>query len=233
MGVSGCKDQLQNIMANNLIIQKAIEEIETRSFGVTEQFLQVHEVVYVDGKPHIARVDTEKNDGTAIVYFPVVDEQFYLAIYLDTVQQVTVNGVGTEPYNCVYFRASSETLSFEQLSLLTVLKPTGGRNKGDKKWSGETDVLWKETTIFFETNPEADEFEDKLRKLLEYLETDTSGVAELVEKAGGYIQVAIEFHNGNTMLGGPHIDHDSIKRMADLNLYIAFDLYAGGNYFRA
>lgn len=44
-------------------------------------------------------------------------------------------------------------------------------------------------------------------------------------------QVASSFHNGNTMLGGHHLDKDIIKRMAALNLEIDFDLYADGNKF--
>jgi hypothetical protein len=51
-------------------------------------------------------------------------------------------------------------------------------------------------------------------KLLDQLETDKSGVAALVEKEGGMIQVAMEFHNGNTMLGGSSLDRETIARMA-------------------
>ncbi len=49
-----------NSMTNNLIIEKAIEEVETKKLGVTEQFLKIHKIVYADNKPNIARVDTDK-----------------------------------------------------------------------------------------------------------------------------------------------------------------------------
>jgi hypothetical protein len=222
-----------NSMADSVIIEKAIEEVETKSWGVTKQFLDIHELVFENGKPKVARVDRDKKDGTVVVYFPVRGVKFFFAVYLDLEPDVSVIWIGTEGYNSVYFRAFSETLSLEELSKLTTLKHTGGRSKGEKKRPiGGTGIVWKESTIFYEPNPEPDEFEDKLRKLLDFLETDKNGVALLVDKADGYIQVAIEFHNGNTMLGGPHIDKESIKRLAHLNLAIDFDLYESGNSFK-
>ena len=55
-------------MTDTLIIEKAIEEVETKTFGVTEQFLAIHKLVYIDNKPKVERVDTDKVDE-AIVYF--------------------------------------------------------------------------------------------------------------------------------------------------------------------
>lgn len=224
-----------NSMTDSLIIQKASEEITAKAFGTTEQFLEIHELVYEDNKPKVARVDREKENGTAIVYFQIKDEKFYLAIYLDTNQELLIRAVTTESYNSVCFRASSDILTLEQLSQMTTLQSSGGRNKGDEKKpaSGGTGIVWRESTIFFEPNPEPDEFEDKLKKLLNYLDQDKEGVARLVNEAKGYIQVAIEFHNSNTMLGGPHIDKKTIKRMAELNLEIDFDLYVGGKFYNS
>lgn len=220
-------------MAETLIIQKATEELTAKSFGVTEQLLEIHQVAYADGAPIVARVDTEKSDRTAIVYFPVVNQKFYLAIYLDVEPNVSVSWVGTEPYHSVYFRASSESLSLQELEDLTKLSYTRGRNKGDRKNpNGRADILWKQSTIDFEPNPEADEFEDKLTKLLTFLEQDEAGIKNLVDIADGYIQVYSSFHNGNTLLGGHHIDKDHIKRMSKLNLAIDFDISADGDFFK-
>jgi hypothetical protein len=220
-------------MADSLIIQKAIEELVAKSFGVTEQFLEIHQVAYAHGIPIVARVDTEKTDGTAIVYFPVVEQKFYLAIYLDTEPNVLVRGVGTEPYHSVYFRASSDYFSLQELVGFTKLTSTRGRNKGDgKNPKGRADILWKQSTIDFEPNPEADEFEDKLSKLLQFLEQDEEGVENLVNQANGYIQVYSSFHNGNTLIGGHHIELDHIKRMSKLNLEIDFDISADGYFFK-
>lgn len=216
-------------MANSQIIEKAIEEVETKTHGVTEQFLDVHKVVYADNRPKIARVDTDKEDE-AIVYFNVEGEKFFLAVYVDLKPIVSVRWTNTEPYHSVYFRASSDVLSLKELAQMTTLTSTRGRNKGDKKKPDGGTVEWKQSTIDFEPNPEADEFEDKLTKLLDYLEQDITGVANLVNKAGGYIQVYSSFHNANTMIGGHHINKDHIKRMGKLNLEIDFDISADGNF---
>jgi len=216
-------------MTNTLIIEKAIDEILNKKFGGTQQFLQIHQVVHIDDKPTVSRVDTERQDGTAIVYFPVVNQKFYLAVYLDTNPEISVRFVDTEPYHAVYFRATSEQLTLDEISVLTKLRPTASWSKGDKKKFGDSFYKW--SNFAFEPNPEADEFEDKLKKLLDLLEQDKEGVKQLVDKAYGRIQVASCFHNGNTMLGGHHINKEMINQMAELNLEIDFDLYAEGNMF--
>ena len=115
------------------------------------------------------------------------------------------------------------------LSALTKLKPTSGWNKGDKKRFGNS--VYKFASLMFEPNPEADEFDDKVKKLLDFLEQDKEGVKMLVDKANGHVQVASSFHNGNTMLGGHHLGKTIIKSLGSLNLEIDFDIYADGNKF--
>ena len=217
-------------MIDTLIIEKAIEEVETKTLGGTEQFLGIHKLVYIDSKPKIARVDMEKLDE-AIVYFNVEDEKFFLAVYIDLKPKISIRWTNTEPYHSVYFRASSDTLSSTELSELTTLAITKERNKGDKKNPDAGKIKWKQSSIFIEPNPEADEFEDKLTKLLDYLETDSVGVEKLINNANGHIQVYSSFHNGNTMIGGHHLEKDHIKGLSRLNLEIDFDISADGNFF--
>jgi cytochrome c556 len=219
-------------MTNSLIIEKAIDEIEAKTFGLTEQFLQIHKIVYADNKPKIARIDTDK-ENEAIIYFNVENEKFFLAVYIDTKPNISVRWTNTEPYHSVYFRASSETLSLTELAKLTKLTSTGGRNKGDKRRPGSTsEIVWKHSTIDFEPNPEADEFEDKLSKLLDFSEQDKEGVENLINKADySCIHVYSSFHNGNPLLDGHHVEKDQIKRISKLNLEIDFDISADGNFF--
>ena len=148
---------------------------------------------------------------------------------MDTSPKVVVRHVSAEPYVSIYFKAISENMDFDQLSALTLLQNTGGWSKGEKRGAGA--AFRRNSCIRFEPNPEPDDFEDKLKKLLDFLEQDMAGIQSLIQKASGYIQVAMEFHNGNTMLGGPHISLDLIKRMSLLDLGIDFDLYVGGISF--
>jgi hypothetical protein len=211
------------------IILKAIEEIQTKTFGLTQQFLDIHEIEFRDPliDRGMLRVDTEREDGIAVVYFPVKNEKINFTVYLEISPDVVVRSVDTVPYSSVYFKAISPDLDFRQLAALTVLPNSGGWTKGDKRGTGK--VTYKNSCIRFEPNPEPDDFEDKLRKLILFLEQDVAGIATLTKMTAGYIQVAMEFHNGNTMLGGPHINRDLIRRMSLLNLEIDFDLYVGGN----
>ncbi|RYD56030.1 MAG: DUF4279 domain-containing protein [Sphingobacteriales bacterium] len=210
------------------VSQKAIEEIEYRHFSATEQFLQVHSLVYANGKPSIQRVEIN-NDELATVYFNVEDEKFFWVVYVNLQPEISVRWVGTIDYNSVRFSAYSEQLSFDELRKLTKLVPSGGWNKGDKKGQSPN-YIRKESYIYFEPNPEPDEFKDKLTLLLTYLEQDSDGVRKLAEE-GGHIQVYTEFHNGNSMLGGYYLEKSHIKRLAQLDLEIGFDVNANGNLF--
>ncbi len=219
-------------MTETLIIKKAIEEIETRTLSMTNQFLEIHKIAYTDNKPKIARVDSSKTDK-ATVYFNVEGEAFFFAVYLDLNPTISVKWSDSEPYHSVYFRAWSKTLSLNELKTFTRLISVRGTNKGDKKIpESNNGIVWSLSSIDFEPNPEPEKFEEKLTKLLDYLEQDIVGVEKLVKDAGGYIQVYSSFHNGNTSIGGHHINKDHINRMSKLNLAIDFDISAEGNFFK-
>jgi hypothetical protein len=96
-------------MIENLIIEKAIEEIEVRNLGVTQQFLEIHNIAYVDNKPQIARVDRDNKDE-AIVYFNVEGEKFYFSVYVDLKPAISVRWTNTEPYHSIKLVAIPITL---------------------------------------------------------------------------------------------------------------------------
>lgn len=212
------------MLTDELPIQIAIEEIKTKTWGVTRQFLEVHEIDYENGKPKLAGINCNKEDGTAIVYFCVKQQQFYFAVYIDTTPETTITSVGTEPYCAVYLRADSTLYSFDELCTFTSLEPTRGWSKGDlKKTKTQT-----QSTIFIEASNQPGSFENKIAQLLNLLEKDVEGTKRLAKIAGGYIQVIMIFHAGNSMLGGPSLSTANMQRMAVLGLEINFDLYAEG-----
>ncbi len=179
--------------------------------------------------PKVLRVKFEDSRNEAIVYFQIKDEAFYLAIYLDILPDIAVRWVDIQAFHRVYFRAVSDEMSYNELCKLTTLLPTDGWNKGDPKIF--RNITAKNSRLNFEPDPGPNNFETKLSQLLDLLETDKKGVEQLVTLADGYIQVATVFHNGNTMLGGHHLDKSTISRLAQLNLEIDFDEYATGNLF--
>lgn len=214
-------------MSDEQIIELIDNELRKKTLGVTEQYLEIHSPVYINQKVSIERVDREGNDGVIIAYIAVVEASFYLAVCIDS-QTSEIFNIYSEPYNRVYFHATSELLSDAQLKNMSKLIATDNCNKGDIRRNRKA----KYSYISFLPNPEPDSFEDKLRKLLDYLEQDKDGIKHLVNEADGYIQVAMNIHNANGMIGGPTIDRDTIKRMSNLGLGIDFDLYIEGNLFQ-
>lgn len=216
-------------MTDQQVIELIEKEFKEKTLGVTEQYLEIHSPIYFDNKLKIDRIDRDRKDELIIAYLPVLNEVFYFAVYIDT-NTNEVTGVETEAFHRVYFRATSATLSADELKAMTTLTPTEFWNKGDLRKNGKSNHTFSSFEIL--PNPEPDEFEDKLQKLLYFLEQDKNGIKQLANKANGYIQVAMDIHNGNGMIGGYNIDIDDIRRMNELGLSINFDLYVGGNRFK-
>lgn len=214
---------------NASIVAIATAEAINPTFGVTQQFLEVHSIAYASGQPKVAGVTISLDQLLATVYFTVEGEEFYLAVRVSLVS-LSVEYGWVEDYHRLSFHATSDTLDVKQLSALTSLQPTDTLNKGDKRGAGTG--KWKYHSIEFEPNPEPNPFEDKLEKLLTFLEQDATGIRALVEHAEGYLRVISEFHNGNTSLGGMRLDKETVRRMAALNLGVDFDLNAEGNFFK-
>lgn len=213
-------------MISDSTIQALItEEFKLRNLGVTHQYLEILDMYYDDNQPRIERIDREGTDGIIIAYLPIVDEQFYLAVYIDEVQQEIFN-IGTESKNKVVFRATSETYSMDDLACFTNLPVLTKWNKGELKPNKK--VGNKFSCIEIEPNPEPDSVEEKLTNLLKLLVQDKVGIAELVANANGYIQIYMDFHNGNQLLGGLSLSKAHVQRMAELNLGFDVDVAAWG-----
>lgn len=219
-------------MDESQLIAVAAAEIASPTFGVMEQFLKIHSVTFEAGVPKVAGLSVYDEEQRAVVYFAVRGEKFYLAVSVALIAiSFEVTGAWVEEWNRISFHATSETLDAEQLSSLTTLTPTDSWNKGEPRRFGG--ALRRQSSIEFEPNPGPGEFEIRLKTLLTFLEQDADGIRSLVEKAEGYLRVISVFHNGNTMLGGLHLDKECVRRMAALNLEIDFDLYAEGNFYKA
>jgi hypothetical protein len=210
------------------VAELVVAEIANPTLEVTKQYLQIHQPAKENDQLQIARIDRSSPDNFIVAYLPVGQQQFYFALTIDPKAQEVI-GFETEPGQRLYFRATSETLSLEEIKAMTTLQPTESWSKGEPRKHGKLHYNFSAFHIL--PNPEPDTFENKLQKLLTHLEKDPTGIRDLVEQANGYLQVATYFHNGNGMVGGPTIDRQAIQRMAALNLEINFDLYAEGNAF--
>src|SRR5687768_17241287 len=104
-------------MTDSKISKLVLQEFETKTLGVTSQYLEIHEPIYENGILLIDRIDREK-DGIIIAYVPVKDEYFSFAVYIDT-DTAQVISVSTEARNLVSLIISSETITSNELKQLT------------------------------------------------------------------------------------------------------------------
>lgn len=211
------------------LIRKAISEIENPTFGTTEQYLEVLNVEIENGKPKIERVDLESFDETNVVYFPIKDEPFFLSVYFSK-ENNEITNVGTENGNQVYLTATSENLTFKQLSELTNLNGLTGWSVNDDRKIGKGKYNFSRLS-FEPIKSLAYDLEVKLKLLLTDLEKDVDGIKRLTEKTDAYISV----HNQQYIDGnkGIHLDRETINRISKLNLAIDFDQYVLGNELKS
>ncbi|WP_299437746.1 DUF4279 domain-containing protein [uncultured Aquimarina sp.] len=209
----------------NELIRKAISEIENPTFGTTEQYIEVLNIEIENGKPKVERVDFESFEETNVVYFSIKGEPFFLSVYFCK-ENNEITNVGIENGNQVSLTATSENLTFEQLSGLTNLKGFSGWSVNDIRKTGKGNYSFSRLS-FEPIKNRAYDLDSKLKLLLTDLEKDVAGIRKLVEKANVYISV----HNQQYIDGnkGIHLDRETINRISELNLAIDFDQYVFGN----
>jgi len=221
---------VKNYTMTDLEVWKLIvKEFNEKTLGTTSQYLEIHEPIYENGKPKIDRIDREKNEDVIVAYLPVKDEYFFFEIYIDA-RTGKILSFDTESRNLVSAIFASETMTSEELKSLTRLDCQESWNKGDKMPHRRRTYVFG--GIEFYPNPEPDEFEDKLEKLLTFLETDKEGILSLSKTAKGYIHVLMDFHHGNQFLGGMSMESETLKKISALNLSIDFKIAAWGNGFK-
>ncbi|MBT1706526.1 DUF4279 domain-containing protein [Chryseosolibacter indicus] len=218
-------------MFEEQVLIKVTKEIQDRTKGFTDEFLKVHDIVFVEGRPKIERIDKEREDEIVVAYLLVKEASFYLALYFDNKENLNLLGAGTEPYSSVYFCANSSELNVDDLSALTTLGVIARWTKGQKEQNGPG--FHNYSRIEIESNPGPDDVVNKIKKLLDILEKDKDGIKRLVDTAFGNVQVDMRFHVGNKMLfGAPKLDNKTINRLSELDLSLRFNLYAEGKFFK-
>ena len=209
----------------NEIINKAISELENPTFATTKQYLEVHNVELENGKFKVERIDLENFEEVNIVYFSVQDEPFFLTVHFAKETDELI-GVSTENGNQVYFTATSENLTFKQLSELTNLNEFKGWSINDDRKIGKGKYTF--SSLSFEPiKSRAYDLDVKLKLLLTELEKDVDGIRKLTEKADAGISIHHQqYIDGNK---GINFDIETINRLSKLNLGIDIDQYVFGN----
>lgn len=203
-------------------------ELKTMEWGVTEQFMEIHSPVLFQNSVQIDNVAVTQNKIS--VFVPVENERFYLVFYIDS-DKDQITGISTEPDIEIYFKATSAVLSETELKQYTHLEISESWNKGDIKQSGKTSHT--SSGIIIEPNKKPNDFESKLNELISELKKDKGGIEALSKNDDGYIQVLMNYHNGNGMVGGPNLNEMNIKDLNDLGLSIDFNFNVSGNLYRS
>ena len=203
----------------------AIEEVLNQTFATTQQYLARHQVELEAGKPKVESV-IFLTDCKSVVFFTIQNERFFLAVYLEDLQ---VQWVSIEDHHQVYFRATSEHLSFTELQAMTTLIASRGWSKGDQRRNSQT--YYSFSALHLEPNIERMlPFDRQLRNLLDTLEQDIEGIFALGNQADTSINVCAYGYVGNGAIGGYHLDRETMKRIVNLGLSIDFDLYVSGEW---
>lgn len=210
-------------------IIKLIEfELEKKDWGITEQILEIHSPILIDDRIQIENI--VKTESEIITYLPIINEKFYLAFYIDPSKKEII-GISIEPKVSIYFKAGSNNLSESDLKNLTHLEITKSWNKGDKRNFGNGNYNF--SCIIIEPNLKPNDFDTKLSEIISELQKDEKGIISLSKIADGYIQVVMDFHNGNGMFSGPILTNENLKKLSDLDLKIDFDFYISGNSYKS
>lgn len=218
---------LNNLKLKNELIEKAIAELvnPTHFTTTTTQYLEVMDLEVENGKPKVERVDLDSIEETNVVYFVIKDEPFFLSVYFSKDDNEITN-VGSEMGSEVYFTATSESMSYDQLSKLTNLQGLKGWNKGDTRKYGNGKYTFSRI-IFDPFECQAYNLEAKLLLLLNEMEKDKEGVIRLTKLVDAGIVLHLQhFVNGNQGVG---FDSETIKRLSNLNIGVEIDQYVSGN----
>ncbi len=206
-------------------INKAIGEIQTPTLEITKQHMDALELELDAGLPKLARVDMEFHKNTVAVWFYVKGEGFYFIVNISKDPEILPCFSWVESGNKVYLTATSEHLSYKELTHLTKLKPLEGWSKGDPKKRGNS--CYNFSRIYYDPiKCEAYEMEEKLRLLLTEIENDRKGVKLLAKNAEAYIAIhRYQYVSGNA---GIHFDLETISRLSTLNLEIDINTSISG-----
>lgn len=206
-------------------IDKAIEEILKPTLESSKEYLEVYKVEIENGMPRIARVDLTFSLNLVAVFFPIINERFFIELHLTKVPEIKVDSVNIQNAHRVYFTATSKVKSFLELSSHINQLPVKGWSVGERENFKGKDH--DHSRIIYEPiENEAYGLNEKLELLLNDLEKNYQGILELTQNSNAYISVC-KYQNLATN-AGIKLDIELIKRLGKLNLGLDMDIYIVG-----
>ena len=218
----------KRLQLNERAKQLACSEILSPTFGTTQQFFEVHQPIFIDGVPSIARIDTERDKDNIYVYFPIDGEPYFWVVRLEIVDEdIKIAWCWDEPKVHAYLLVVTDRYSLEEITKMIGLKPTRTERMGQIRQRSKNAA--KENTWVFEPYKDLpDELERKLQTLLDYLLPHKQAIRQLASQCYCAIHLAYYAYSGYGSLRGCHFDALFIQQINDLGVEMDFDLYAWG-----
>lgn len=189
---------------------------------MTQQYLKILEVKYINQIPKIAGIDVNQVENKVTAYVEVKNEYFYLQFVFDTTSNIQIYSVSTVPFIGINFTPTSEELTLEHLLKITSINPTSTISKEEFEYNG----------LVFDSNPEPGQIENKLNLFLNLLESDIEGIKELSKQTNcKHLFLTIIYHAGTENYSGFYLTTQIINRLSNLGFELTFDIYASGNKF--
>jgi hypothetical protein len=215
-------------------LKLSVQEFANKTWGSTEQYLEVLEVVKQNNIPVVKRVE-KISDNKYAAYFPIKNERFYYTHYFEVLdEEISILGDGVSPACSVALRVHSGNLPLDEILKLTTIVPTKTWQKGDLRGNKKTsEAIYNYTMFRFEPDVnEAGELEMKLLNILSELKPHQDELIKLREaNCEVYISAYWESYISNSMLGGFYLNKEIISGLHQLDLEIDFDLNASGTPF--
>ncbi|GIP53254.1 DUF4279 domain-containing protein [Paenibacillus vini] len=205
----------------------ALKEIEEQTFELTKSYLTVNKLVYKNNEPQIDDVIVNEEEGTAAVYFPIENEEYYFVIYLDISPQIRVRFMGMSAGSRVYFSVSSEDIELEKLVDEIDIMPIRTWQKGTKIPNLKIDRFYEDSGFILEYDSRrTGEVEDKLLNILDKLEC--LNLISIVKSDNINRVLQVVYYGYKDEMWGINLNPIIIKKLSMLNTYLDIDLYASG-----
>jgi hypothetical protein len=208
----------------------SIKEFKEKNWDVTQQYMEVIDIVTDNNSPTIKRIEQEKNDCYA-VYFPVKNEPFYYTHWFTLNPEPTLTGIYISAANTAYLHVSSSKIALEDILKIITFHPTKSWQRGNLRGGGISSlVTHKSSGVLFEPDiNEAGNIENKLLKLLTVLRNYDKEIKQLKDAGCDvHIQAYLNSYIGNSSLSPLTLTIDIINLLSALELEIDFDLYTSG-----
>lgn len=205
-------------MDEHAVQEVAIAEILRPTLATTQQFLAANQIILKEQVPIVEDVILREEEQMAEVYFSIEGERYYFVVSVDLKPQLALRWTGMSAGNRVYFCATSQEHTWEELVAVAGIEPT-------RTW----EKVKRRRHHGFEVKPyskETGEVEDKLQALISLLLPFAANIRALSALADVGINVA--YWGYKDQMRGIHFGTDIIQGLALLNLSVDVDLYADG-----